>query len=90
MAEQFGYHDHRALRQFNDAAEKVAGLGLSHDEAHELVVQAREAQWERDAEEASVPVVVDGREVAVIYAYADGVVEVRRVSRVPFILGEKL
>lgn len=70
--------DNAYLRRFNDAWEKLIGLGVPNEEGHELLVQAREEQIERDSEMARRMVFVGGEKVAVIYAFSDGEIEIRR------------
>lgn len=70
-------HDHTQLRRFNVAAEKLVALGLDPDAAQEIIIQAREelevtslAAYAKSAYNEA------GEEVAVVYAYADGTLEI--------------
>jgi len=66
------------LAQFTRAGEKLVSLGMDPDDAFHLLVRVRERQRMSGADPASLYVTVRGEDVAVVRAFADGTIEIRR------------
>jgi hypothetical protein len=67
------------LQKFNDAADELAALGVPNDEAHDLLLSAREESLGHD-DEAVRDVIAGGVKVAALRAFPNGDIQVNEVE----------